>query len=66
MLGWLLWNIYFAASNFPDMKDNTMTWKNQDYFSNLLYVNVVRYFQHSQQNFPFQNKHSGDDFVLGL
>ena len=32
----------------------------------MLYVNVVRYFHHSQQNFPFQNKHSGDDFVLGL
>ena len=30
MLGWLLCNIYFAASNFHDMidmKDNTMTWK---------------------------------------
>ena len=30
------------------------------------YVNVVHYFHYSQQNFPFQNKHSGDDFVLGL
>ena len=30
MLGWLLCNIYFTASNFHDMidmKDNTMTWK---------------------------------------
>ena len=30
MLGWLLYNIYFAESNLHDMidmKDNTMTWK---------------------------------------
>ena len=32
MLGWLLCNIYFTASNFHDMidmKDNTMTWKKE-------------------------------------
>ena len=32
----------------------------------MLYVNALRDFHQNQQNFPFQNKHSSDDFVLGL
>ena len=32
----------------------------------MLYVNALRDFQQSQQNFSSQNKHSSDDFVLGV
>ena len=32
----------------------------------MLYVNALRNFHQSQQNLPFQNKRSSDDFVLGF
>ena len=38
----------------------------QDYYSSTLYANALRNFHPSQQNFPFQNKRSSDDFVLGF
>ena len=49
-----------------NLRKKLTIWKKQDYSSNMLYVNALRDFQQSQQNFPFQNKHSSDDFVLGL
>ena len=38
----------------------------QDYYSSMLYVNALRNFHQSQQNLPFQNKRSSDDFGLGV
>ena len=54
------WLIFSIFSKKPIMRQK------QDYYSSMLYVNALRNFHQSQQNLPFQNKRSSDDFGLGV
>ena len=49
-----------------NLRKKLTIWKKQDYSSNMLYVNALRDFHQSQQNFPFQNKHSCNDLKHSL
>ena len=54
------WLIFSIFAKKPIMRQK------QDYYSSMLYANDLRNFHQSQQNLPFQNKRSSDDFVLGF